>query len=156
MIFGIHLKMCLHSLLQNMLRWKVVSAMNTRGETIAIPDNEAKASAGADAWCRIWNSFRTPYVPVAALALIAVAASAVWFTVGGSWWFPVCVAVSAVSMIAVWGAYTSAGFNARQCTSLSARRSRHPGRLRPEALPSLEAAPPLAAAFTVQAALSTR
>jgi hypothetical protein len=32
-----------------------------------------------------------------------VAASAVWFTVGGSWWFPVCVAVSAVSMIAVWG-----------------------------------------------------
>ena len=91
-----------HSL-QNMLRWKVVSAMNTRGETIAIPDNEAKASAGADAWCRIRNSVRTPYVPVATLALIAVAASAVWFTVGGSWWFPVCVAVSAVSMIAVWG-----------------------------------------------------
>jgi hypothetical protein len=32
-----------------------------------------------------------------------VAASAVWFTVGGSWWFPVSVAVSTVSMIAVWG-----------------------------------------------------
>ena len=77
--------------------------MNTRTETIAIPDNEAKASVESNAWCRVRNFVGTPYLPVAALALIAVAASAVWFTVGGSWWFPVCVAVSSVSLIAVWG-----------------------------------------------------
>ena len=76
--------------------------MNTRAETIAIPDNEAEASVKSDAWCRVRNFIGTPYLPVAALALIAVAASAVWFTMGGSWWFPLCVAVSALSMIAVW------------------------------------------------------
>jgi hypothetical protein len=85
-----------------MLRWKVVLAMNTRTETIAIPDNEAEASVESNAWCRVRDFVGTPYLPVAALALIAVAASAVWFTVGGSWWFPLCAAVSALSMIAVW------------------------------------------------------
>jgi hypothetical protein len=30
-----------------------------------------------------------------------VAASAVWLAVGGSWWFPVCLALSTISMIAV-------------------------------------------------------
>ena len=85
-----------------MFRWKVGLAMNTRAGTIATPDNEAEASVKSDAWCRVRKFVGTPYLAVAALALIAVTASAVWFAVGGSWWFPLCVAVSAVSMIAVW------------------------------------------------------
>jgi fucose 4-O-acetylase-like acetyltransferase len=76
--------------------------MDARAETIATPDNEAKASVKSNAWCRVRSFVGTPYLPVAALALVAVAASAVWFTMGGSWWFPLCVAVSALSMIAVW------------------------------------------------------
>jgi hypothetical protein len=80
----------------------VVLARNNRLETIAVPDREAKASARQDTWCRLRDLAGTPYLPVAAMAFVAVAASAVWFTVDGSWWFPLSVAVSTAYMIAVW------------------------------------------------------
>jgi hypothetical protein len=76
--------------------------MNTRVEAIAIPDGEAEASVKPDTWSRVRDFVGTPYLPVAALAFIAAAASAVWFRVGGSWWFPLSAAVSTVSIIAVW------------------------------------------------------
>ena len=42
-----------------------------------------------------------PYVRVAALGLIAVAASVARFVAGGSWWLPFCISVSAVSGVEV-------------------------------------------------------
>jgi hypothetical protein len=76
--------------------------MNTRAEPISSLSSHGEDSAKSDTWCRVMSLVKTPYLPVAALGFVAVAASAVWLVVGGSWWFPVCLAVSAVSMIGVW------------------------------------------------------
>jgi hypothetical protein len=76
-------------------------AMNNRAETIATPDSKVESPVKSNAWCRIRSFIGAPYLPVAVLAFVAVAASAVWLVVDGSWWFPVCVVLSAVSMIAV-------------------------------------------------------
>ena len=76
-------------------------AMNNRAETIATPDSKVESPVKSSAWCRIRGFIGAPYLQVAVLAFVAVAASAVWLAIGGSWWFPVCVALSAVSMIAV-------------------------------------------------------
>jgi hypothetical protein len=76
-------------------------AMNNRSETTAMPGCEAESSDKSDARRRIMHFLHTPHLPVAVLASAAVAASAVWLVVGGSWWFPVSVGLSAVCMIAV-------------------------------------------------------
>jgi hypothetical protein len=76
-------------------------AMNHRAETIATPDSKVESPVRSNAWCRIRGFIGAPYLPVAVLAFVAVTASAVWLAIGGSWWFPVCLALSAVCMIAV-------------------------------------------------------
>jgi Flp pilus assembly protein TadB len=76
--------------------------MNTRAETITIPGSKAEDSAQSKKWLRVKKLIGTPYLSPAALAVIAVTASVVWFVVGGWWWFPMCVVVSAVSMVELW------------------------------------------------------
>jgi hypothetical protein len=75
--------------------------MHTTAQANTTLDSKGKSLAKPDMWCRVKRFVSVPYVSVAILAFVAVASSAVWFAIGGSWWFPVCVAVSAVSMILV-------------------------------------------------------
>jgi len=69
---------------------------------MAAPDNKVDSSGASSGWLRGKKVLRNPYSSVAALAIIAVTGSAVWFVAGGWWWLPLCSAISAVSMVAVW------------------------------------------------------
>ena len=74
-----------------------IGTMNTRAEVIAIPENRTEHSFQQKAWLRVRSQLANPYLSVGVLGLIAVAASAVWFVQGESWWLPLCAALSAVS-----------------------------------------------------------
>lgn len=75
--------------------------MNRMAQTMTTSDSKVKSLDKSDTWGRVRGIFGTPYRPVAMLAFVAVVSSAVWFAIGGSWWFPICIAVSAISMILV-------------------------------------------------------
>ena len=75
--------------------------MDTRVEMIATPESRTENSVQSNKWLRVKNLAGIPYLSLAALTIMAVAASVVWFEVGGWWWFPLCAVVSAVSVVLV-------------------------------------------------------
>ena len=75
--------------------------MNTKERAIPIADHEAQNPAAPDGRRRHGGITWSRYLPIATLTLVSLVGSVAWCIVGGWWWFPFCIMVSSVSMVAV-------------------------------------------------------